>query len=183
MDQERRAPWTIHVGSTKNRVEEIFERGLWSTRYIVLLAVIFSIFSSFILFYIGSVEVIGTLFSPFQTHDSENLHISILITIIGAIDLYLIGVVLLLFGFGLYELFLSEIDIAREGCEVHSLLEICSLDELKSKIVKVIIMVLIVSFFQHTLSMELSTSFDSFFMALSILAIALAASALHRFGV
>ncbi|MBN1165621.1 MAG: YqhA family protein [Methanospirillaceae archaeon] len=166
-----------------NRAECLFEHGLWSTRFIVLLAVIFSIISSVILFYIGSVEVIGVLFAPFEAHDSETLHINILITIIGAIDLYLIGVVLLLFGFGLYELFISEINVARVDDECHSLLEICSLDELKSKIIKVIIMVLIVSFFQHTLSMELQSALDSLFMALSILAIAGAASALHRFGV
>ena len=36
-----------------------------------------------------------------------------LLELITAIDLYLIGVVLLIFGFGIYELFISKIDIAR----------------------------------------------------------------------
>ena len=41
-------------------------------------------------------------------------HSHILAHVITAVDLYLIGVVLLIFSFGIYELFISKIDIARE---------------------------------------------------------------------
>jgi len=59
----------------------------------------------------------------------------------------LIAVVLLIFSFGIYELFISEIDDA-ENSEVGSkILAIHSLDELKDKLGKVVVMVLIVSFF------------------------------------
>ena len=67
---------------------------------------------------------------------------------ISAVDLYLIGIVLLIFGFGIYELFISKIDIAREDLSV-TILEIENLDELKNKIIKVIVMVLIVSFLKE----------------------------------
>ena len=75
--------------------------------------------------------------------------------IIGGVDLYLIGMVLLIFSFGIYELSISKIDIARSSESYHTLLEISNLDDLKNKIIKVIIMVLIVSFFQRVLSMKI----------------------------
>ncbi len=43
-----------------------------------------------------------------------------------------------------------------------------NLDDLKNKIIKVIIMVLIVSFFQRILSMSFTTSADMLAMAISI---------------
>jgi len=70
--------------------------------------------------------------------------------------------------FGIYELFISELDVARIGDEYCSILDITNLDDLKNKIIKVIIMVLIVSFFQRILSIELSTAPDMLAMAVSI---------------
>ena len=88
------------------------------------------------------------------------------------VDLYLIGIVLLIFGFGIYELFISKIDIAREDLSV-TILEIENLDELKNKIIKVIVMVLIVSFFERVLKMSdsYSSSMDMLWFAISIFAI------------
>ena len=88
------------------------------------------------------------------------------------VDLYLIGVVLLIFGFGIYELFISKIDVARRNVSV-TILEIESLDELKNKIVKVIVMVLIVSFFERILKNTdaFSSSENLLYFAISIFAI------------
>jgi uncharacterized membrane protein YqhA len=101
-----------------------------------------------------------------------SMHKEILIKFIEAIDLYLIGVVLLIFSFGIYELFISKIDVARLDESV-TILEIKDLDELKNKIIKVIIMVLIVSFFSKILqsSEEYDTPLEMLYFALSILAL------------
>ena len=152
-------------------LEHAFEGALWNSRLIVLLAVAFGTFSAIILFVSGSLEVINTLIHSVSLAPIEVDHTEILIGIIGAIDFYLIGMVLLIFSFGIYELFISKIDIARAGGIFHTILEITSLDDLKNKIIKVIIMVLIVSFFQRVLAMNLSDSMDMLFMALSIAAI------------
>ena len=73
----------------------------------------------------------------------------------------------MIFGFGIYELFISKIDIAREDKSI-SILEIENLDELKNKIIKVIIMVLIVSFFERVLEMKYESPLDMLYFALSI---------------
>ena len=155
-------------------IERLGENLMWNTRYIVLLAVIFSILASVSLFVIGSYEIIHSLFyeNPIWSEKYKHDHSQILYKIISAVDLYLIGVVLLIFGFGIYELFISKIDVARRNVNV-TILEIESLDELKNKIVKVIVMVLIVSFFERILKNTdaFSSSENLLYFAISIFAI------------
>jgi uncharacterized membrane protein YqhA len=152
-------------------VERVFEGALWNSRHIVILAVIFSVLSAIILFIAGSLEVISTISTAISLQDLHVNKNEMMIGFIGAIDFYLIAVVLLIFSFGIYELFISKIDIARDSEAFHTILEIKNLDDLKNKIIKVIIMVLIVSFFQRILSLTFTTATDMLFMAASIAAI------------
>jgi uncharacterized membrane protein YqhA len=148
--------------------ERAFESALWSSRLIVLLAVVFGTISSMLLFIAGSVEIILSISHSVSFAHMEINYTTLLSGIIGGVDLYLIGMVLLIFSFGIYELSISKIDIARSSESYHTLLEISNLDDLKNKIIKVIIMVLIVSFFQRVLSMTFTNSMDMLFMAVSI---------------
>ena len=58
-------------------MEKYFERGLWGTRYIVVIAVIFSTISAISLFLIGSYEIVEALLhdNPFTTtgHGHANI--------------------------------------------------------------------------------------------------------------
>ena len=129
-------------------LENKFEKALWSTRFVVLIAVILSVISSITLFLLGCWEIIqATIFNNPLFNQSINTNNNLLCTIISSIDLFLIGIVLLIFGFGVYELFISEIDFAK-GKFADSTLKINNLDQLKNKIIKVIIIVLIVKFFE-----------------------------------
>ena len=152
-------------------IERVFESGLWGSRYIIVFGVIFSVLSSIVLFLIGSYEIVEAIMHNTPLND-ENFHANLLVKVIGAVDLYLIGLVLMIFGFGIYELFISKIDIARGNLDV-TILEVESLDELKQKIIKVIIMVLIVSFFERVLKMNYETPLEMLYFAISILALSL----------
>ena len=151
--------------------ERLWEKALWSTRYVVVFAVFFSVLAAIALFILGSYEIYHSIvhLNPLTNAEHSGNHSSMLLELITAIDLYLIGVVLLIFGFGIYELFISKIDIARADIGV-TILEIENLDELKNKIIKVIIMVLIVSFFESVLkmSMEYNEPLEMLYFALSI---------------
>ena len=82
--------------------------------------------------------------------------------------------VLLIFSLGLYELFIGDIG-AAEGSETSSnVLLIQSLDDLKTRLAKVILMILIVKFFEYTFSMEFRTPLDLLYMAGGIALIGLA---------
>ncbi len=166
-------------------IEKWFEKGLWASRMVILLAVIFSILSSFALFVIGSADLYHVVISTYQYFFSgvhpEDFHADIVAEIIGAIDLYLIAVVLLIFGFGIYELFISEIDVAK-GSGGDKVLYVASLDELKDKIAKVIVMVLVVSFFQRILHTEYKGALEMLYFSISIAALALGLYFLHKVG-
>jgi uncharacterized membrane protein YqhA len=164
-------------------IERIFESILWNTRFFVLFAVIFSMLGGMALFIVASVDiwgVVGEVINTYMNHlHPEKFHEILVGGLIGAIDLYLMAVVMFIFGFGLYELFISEIDVAKkEGAS--KILEIHSLDELKDKLGKVIVMVLVVNFFQRVLFTTYSGALDLVYFAVSILALAIALYFLHK---
>ena len=159
----------------------MFEKAIWSTRLFIYLPVIFGLFGALVLFIIASVDIASvvqlTFNAYFGHHHPEHLHADVVSGIIGAVDLYLIAVVMLIFSFGLYELFISEIDEAKTASKV---LEIHSLDQLKDKLAKVIIMVLLVGFFQRIIHMEFHTAIEMLYFAISILGLSVALYFLHK---
>jgi len=166
--------------SAKSILEKIFEKCLWSSRCMILLAVIFSLLGAFVLFVIASVDILeSSMHAGFGFLNSHNSHEEIVISIIRAIDLYLVAVVLIIFSFGLYELFISKIDYFYDS-EASDTLKIHSLEELKNKLGKTIIMVLIVYFFKKIMYMDFKTPLEMLYLAISIFVLALALYFSHK---
>ena len=153
-------------------LEKFFENAMWKTRLFVLLPVVFGLIGAIILFVIASVDIFEVLIYTLNVYlnglHPENFHEEVVSKIIGAVDLYLIAVVMLIFAFGIYELFISKIDAAEETSAGNNILAIHSLDQLKDKIAKVIVMVLIVSFFQKVLHTSYDGALQMLYFALSI---------------
>lgn len=168
-------------------LEKIFENSLWSSRFIIILAVIFGLIGAVLLFVVASFDIYDTakyVLNYYMTHDHpQNFHEDVVGGIIGAVDLYLIGIVMLLFAFGIYELFISDIDAAKEEeGKDNKILAIHSLDQLKDKISKVIVMVLVVGFFQKVGHTEYNGALDLLYLALSITAVAVGLYFLSKVG-
>ena len=165
-------------------LERVFESGLWNTRFFVLFAVIFSMLGGITLFIVASVDIFGVVSNVFHTYinhvHSKHFHEDIVGGLIGAVDLYLMAIVMFIFGFGLYELFISEIDIAKGGAS--RILEIHSLDELKDKLAKVIVMVLVVSFFKRVLHTPYEGALEMLYFSMSILALSVGLYFMHKGG-
>jgi|TARA_B000000532_G_C18820577_1_gene385731 uncharacterized membrane protein YqhA len=159
-----------------------FEKLLWSVRYITILSVILSIIAAFTLIILGSWDIVEAVifYNPLFDESISNNN-DLLFKIISAIDLFLIGIVLLIFGFGIYELFVSEIDFANAKF-TESTLKIRDLDQLKNKIIKVVIIVLIVKFFEKVLkfSENFTTPMDILYFGLSILSICIGYYLINR---
>ena len=169
-------------------LERVFENGLWATRFMVILAVVFGLLGAVVLFAVASIDIFVTAKYVFTTYMTgahpDKFHQDVVGGIIGAVDLYLIGVVMLLFSFGLYELFISKIDAATCDTtgEDNKILAISSLDQLKDKISKVIVMVLVVGFFQKVGYTEYNGALDMLYFALSITAVAVGLYFLGKVG-
>ncbi len=160
-------------------IERLFEGAIWRSRFIVILAVIFGLLGAFVLFIVASMDIwniaVDTFIAVINHSHPEHFHEDIVAGIIGAVDLYLIAVVMFIFSFGLYELFISDIDeaMSEDNSKTSKILAIHSLDQLKDKIAKVIIMVLIVNYFQKVLHMTYETPLHLLYFALSIMALSL----------
>lgn len=166
-------------------IERIFEKILWNSRFITVLPVIFGLIGAVILFVIASYDIAKVMGSVWDYLVNQNhtidIHSDAVAGIIGAIDLYLMALVLFIFAFGVYELFISEIDDMKDTR--HSkILEIKSLDHLKDKIGKVVIMVLVVNFFQRVLHAEFNGALEMTYLAVSILALCIGLYFLQKGG-
>lgn len=129
----------------------MFENLLYCSRYLSVLAVIGAVLSSVVLFIQGAYIVYESLGS--FVSQGPSLHYEEMFEhLVSSVDIFLFALVLVIFGVGVYELFVNKIDpVERQNAARPSWLQISSVDDLKSSLGKVILMVLIVSFFKHTL--------------------------------
>ncbi|OIO54806.1 MAG: hypothetical protein COX57_08995 [Alphaproteobacteria bacterium CG_4_10_14_0_2_um_filter_63_37] len=167
-------------------IERLFENFLWNSRFLVILAVISSLVSGALLFLLASVDtyhVAGMVLGHFLGHGEplEELHATVIGHIISTVDTYLLATVLLIFALGLYELFISDIDQAKEeGKRGSRILNIRTLDDLKDRLAKVVLMILIVTFFKHVLHTEFKTPESLLYLAAGITLIGLALFLAHK---
>lgn len=142
-------------------IEKVFEMLLWNSRFVVIIAVVVSLITSFAMFYMASVDAfylvshLGDYLSPDLIGEArKDFRAESVTHVVEVIDGYLLATVLLIFSLGLYELFISKIEQAEESEASSSVLAIHSLDDLKTRLGRVIIMILIVNFFEHAISMD-----------------------------
>ncbi len=167
-------------------IEKLFESAMWQSRFLVILAVIFGLLGALVLFVVASMDIFEVAKFTYITITTgahpENYHEDIVSGIIGAVDLYLIAVVMLIFSFGVYELFISPIDHNQVALDDQKILSIKTLDQLKDKIAKVIVMVLVVNFFQRVLHTEYTTALEMLYFALAVTALSVGLFFLGKVG-
>ena len=161
------------------KLEHIFETILWNSRLTVMAAVLASLLSSLAMFYVITVDTISMIshllnYASLDTPARLALRSETITHVVELIDGYLLATVLLIFSFGLYELFISKIDAAESSENSSKVLFINSLDDLKSRLAKVVLMILIVKFFEHALTMAFTTPLDLLLFAGGIALIGLA---------
>ena len=172
------------------KTEAIFEGFLWRSRFVVIFAVIASLFSSLAMFFVATVDayymgahLIGYASPELDTAARHALRAETITHVVEIIDGYLLAAVLLIFALGLYELFISRIDVTVDEDDhgtASSVLIINSLDDLKTRLAKVILMILIVRFFEHAISMKFDTPLDLLMLAAGIALIGLALYLSHE---
>ncbi|MEK7814007.1 MAG: YqhA family protein [Candidatus Desantisbacteria bacterium] len=169
-------------------IEKLFESVLWNSRFVVLMAVVASMVSAIILFLIATWDVgiltihVWQYMTGYISEPYNIFHDNLVGHIIGAVDDFLLGTVLLIFSLGLYELFISKIDMAENTSHGSNILLIKSLDDLKDRLAKVILMILIVSFFKHVLHASFTEPLNILCLAGGIMCIAIALYFGHKAG-
>lgn len=167
-------------------LERGFEGLLWRSRYLALLAVLAGVVSSAALFFMTSVDVwravshLGAyLDDTLPAASRAALRSDTVAHLVAAVDGYLLASVLLIFALGMYELFVSELDAARDTPFARRVLVIESLDDLKNRLAKVILIILVVAFFEHAYRMAIASTVDLLYLGASIALIGLALYLAH----
>src|SRR4051794_11066716 len=130
--------------SAFKRVEYIVELAVWNSRRAMFLAVVACLLAFFAVLAMTVIDLIQIVLPVFRKLVSLDfsgnlvLHQVTLRNVVGLVDSFLVAIFLLVFSFGLYELFVSEIDPARAEQEkaagdkaILGLLSIQNLDDLK----------------------------------------------------
>ncbi|MET0103053.1 MAG: YqhA family protein [Sedimenticola sp.] len=148
-------------------MERFFEGFLWNSRLIVLSGVIASLIGSVALFYMATVDAFYMV-SHLTHYASPELDMQARAALRGEtvthvveiVDGYLLATFLLIFALGLYELFISKIDLAEGAENASQVLMIHSLDGLKERLAKVVLMILVVRYFEYALGMHFNTPLE-----------------------
>jgi len=152
-------------------LELLFEGALWRSRYMVVLAVVASMAAAVAVMYMATVDVVYLVShvahyaDPAQTAESRKLiHDETITHVVEVVDGYLLATFMLIFSLGLYELFVSDIDEAHGSRASSKILVINSLDDLKQRLAKVILMILIVTLFEKALQIQMNSPLDLLYL-------------------
>jgi uncharacterized membrane protein YqhA len=155
-------------------IKQLFENIICSSRWMIIIAVVSSLVAALVMTLIGMLDVfwdISIIFNKFGGLSTiDSLDKELVLKIVSAIDAFLVATVLLIFGLGLYELFISKLDSSKFSSRV---LLITNLEQLKEKLAKVIIMVLIVNFFKIALNLDYKTALDLLYLGFGVFLISL----------
>ena len=175
----------IHSGMDMSKRERVqaspmerrFERLIWKFRLITLIPVVMSLLGSVSCFAIGTYAELSALNKVLQGHFTHTNSTLLIGKVVGGIDYYLIGIALLIFGYGIYELVISDIDPRQQDpSEIRrNLLNIESLDGLKQKLTKVMLVALIVTAFKSMIGFQVSTSTELLMFCAGVLMLAFSA--------
>ena len=163
-----------------------FESVLWKSRFVVILAVITSVLAGLDLFFVVALESFRVLVSLAHSADPslaldqrDGLQRESILRMISLIDGYLLGAFMFIFGFGLYELFLADLQEARASQTSGRILQIKSLEDLKTRLGRVILIILIVEIFKDAYEVKAQSPLDLLYVAATIALIGLALYLTH----
>ncbi|MCL4471404.1 MAG: YqhA family protein [Gammaproteobacteria bacterium] len=168
-------------------IEKLFESTLWNGRYVVVVAVVASMAAATAIFYMATVDVVylvGHMLhyaDPALAEEARRLlHDQGDDQARMVVDGYLLATFMLIFALGMYELFVSDIDEARGSKTSSKILVIENLDDLKARLAKVILMILIVTLFKEALHMKIGSPLDLLYLGGAIALIGAALYLTHK---
>jgi uncharacterized membrane protein YqhA len=145
-------------------------------RYISLISVIASGLGAILMFIIGAIKTGRAYWAYFSGDVSLGHYASVNLAIaysIQAVDIFLIGLVLLIFSGGIYNLFIHRVRSKSE--EINTWVNIRSISQLKRILAELVIVILFVKFLEGGLKIGLNEySWEMVVLPLGILLLALA---------
>lgn len=137
-------------------------------RYMVILGVIGAFLAAISLFVYGGILTVQQIIETIQTgYVSSKGSKSLMLSFVEIADIFLLGTVMYIISTGLYELFIDD------NIELPGWLEIHTLDDLKQKLVGVIVVVMAVVFLGHVIKWHGETEIVYYGAAIAFMVAAL----------
>lgn len=160
-------------------IESVIERILWTSRLVVIVPVVFSLLVAIALFYattLDAVSLISRMIGYGALTDSERSvqRVQYIIELVSMIDNYLLAALLILFALGLYELYINKISTIENSEFAGRLLLIKSFDDLKDRLASVVLLILVVKFFQQALSLKYTSVTDLLLLSAGVALVGIA---------
>jgi len=164
-------------------LKHVFEGVVWQSRLIIVLAVIASLVTAILTALMAAGNVfslafgwIQQLFSggSFLASDTD-FHATLVAQAIGGVTDFLLSMLLFILAWGLYELFISK--LGPSDAVVHrssNILVIRTLDDLKDRMIKVVMLILVVLFLDHATHATFQDAAGFLYLGGGILMVALA---------
>ncbi len=159
------------------KLMQLFEQGLWLSRTMVLVGVLASVAIGLGVLVVVSIDA-ADLLAKVATYPGalpaarDELRREIISGTVGVVDGYLLTAIMLLFGFGIYELFVSRIEAIDRSEMGASLLRVHSVDDLKDRLGRVVVIILVVKFCQQALDHKYGGAADLLYLAAATVLIA-----------
>ena len=153
---------------------------MFTLRYLALLAVIAPIFGAILMFLLGSLDTINAyliFFGRKEVEGAVDAGEAAMIKLVASVDHFLFGTILMIFAIGLYFLFFQSDhqDGAKGKSQIPSWKRVSNLEGMDLMLMKVIIMLLTVSFLEFILTAGMGTlNWPILVVPLTIIALAAA---------
>ena len=143
----------------KDRVEKWldknFEMVMIRARYLTMIPVIFSYIGALVMFVVGSIRAYDSVISLFDAKLRDTQ-----VNLILSVDAFLMGLVLLIFSYGIYDLFISSLDGGDKPHLRPAWMKFEDIGGLKTILAEVILIIMMIEFFQLVLARM--NTFESF---------------------
>jgi uncharacterized membrane protein YqhA len=129
---------------------------IFRTRYVSVVAVVFGVIGAVLMFIIGAVTTIDSVVTYFGGHDDAALSsaaaLAATVEIVSALDQFLLGLVLLVFAYGVYSLWIVS-DTSEDSSTVRTpeWIKVTSVTDLKVQLIEVVAVLLAVLFLKGVL--------------------------------
>jgi uncharacterized membrane protein YqhA len=163
--------------SARPPLERRFEQALSLSRIVVVVPVIVLVLAATSSFAYGTDIFVRSVTRVVEDPDltSHNLGFLLLLT-----DLFLVGATLMIAAFGFYDLFIARIDDAGSSLRLPAWLRMHDLDDLKARVISMIILVAGVTF--TDVAVETEGGLNTLYLGAAVALVTAALTAFLRFG-
>jgi uncharacterized membrane protein YqhA len=169
------------------RNERLLESVLWNSRLVFGFATLSCLVLAIGLLWISTLDAAHMVQlclhygdPTLETAVRKGIRVEIVGEAVKSLDGFLLAMAMLIFAFGIYELFVSDLNEAHSHQLAGKILVIRSLDDLKSRLGKVILVIMVVTLFEGVLEFHASSALDLLAVAGAIVLAAAALYLSHR---